>query len=390
MKEQKLAVILCSAVLTVLAAKADVITGTELENASYFGTLGQLNPKVMTKNKSLIGPNACVPTATIDGLIYLENYAVKALNEPDPFATSPNSYPQLDKLAVAMGTFNTTTVTKYYKYLNKIGVTITLLAPATAAQIKALGLVPASLTIVSVTKNTGGTFVNNMYNGLQSYLSKKGANPAPRVILSGQQMASAVPKSFYSANGGKVPNWVTSGKPTTSFLATALDDNDGVEMQIQWGTYKGTTFTPGFGAHELTLDYISLNTATDKGEIGFLDPEGSATKATALMTPLSLVNGYLYFSDPADITDNELGDGPGAAGDHFGRITSDIVEGLAPIAAQGPPNPRGVPDGASTLFILGAAIIGLAAFARHARSAPIPAVVTTRRRDRLWQDLHFH
>jgi hypothetical protein len=373
MNAKRLAVVLCSAALSALAANADMITGTELENASYFGTLGQLNPKVMTTNPSLIGPNACVPTATIDGLIYLENYAVKSLNEPDPFATSPNSYGQLDKLAKAMGTFTTTTTNKFYKYLNKKGATITLLAPASPLQIKNLGLVPGSLEVVSVTKNTGGTFVNNMYSGLQSYLSKTGANSAPRVILSGQQINS-VPKSFYSPKGGKIPTWVTAGKPTASFLANALDDNDGVEIQIQWGTYKGTTFTPGFGAHELTLDYISLNTATDKGEIGFLDPEGSTTKATMLTAPLSLVNGYLYFSDPADITDNEFGDLPGAAGDHFGRITSDIVEALAPIAAQGPGGSKGVPDSAPTLLILGLSVIGLGAFRSLARTASVPAV----------------
>lgn len=368
MNIKHLAVTLSAAVLSALAVQADLITGTELENASYFGTLGQLNPNVKTKSPSLIGPNACVPTATIDGLIYLENYAVKALNEPNPFATSPNSYTQLDNLAKAMGTFNRTTTTTYYQYFNKAGVQVlNLLAPATPAQLKFSGAVAASLKIVPVTSNLGGTFVNNMYNGLQSYLSKTGANSAPRVILSGQQINS-VPKSFYSPKGGKIPNWVESGKPTASFLATALDDNDGVEIQIQWGTYKGATFTPGFGAHQLTLDYISLNTATDKGEIGFLDPEGSATKAVSFMVPMSLVNGYLYFSDPADVTDNAFGELPGAGGDHFGRVTSDIVEGLAPIAAQGPGGSTGVPDSASTLLILGAGLIGLTVFHRIARA----------------------
>jgi len=354
--------------LTALAAKAAVITGTELGNASYFGTLGQLNPGIKVKNPSPIGPNACVPTATIDGLIYLENYAVTGQKEVDPFTTSPNTYVQLDNLATAMATFNTTTTITYYKYLNNFGVTVTLLAQATAKQIKALGLVANSLTITKVTKNVGGTYVNNMYNGLQSYLSKTGKNPAPRVLFSGQQYPASVPANWYSATGGKVPNWVATEKPTASFLANALTDNDGVEIQVQWGNYtKAGTFNPTGGAHQLTLDYITFNTKTDTGMIGYLDPEGSANAATPFMTKLSLVNGFLYFPDPVPVTDNTFGNLPGAGEDPYGRITADMAEGLAPVAAKGPP--PAAPDGASTLLILGASITGLAGFRRLACTA---------------------
>jgi len=379
----------------VLAAKAEVITGSEVPNATYFGVLGQLNSGVTNKNSLLIRPFACVPTATINGLTYLYNYAratpPKGLGLANVFSTSPNTYLQINNLATAMGTFNNNVTTTNFQYFAKnlqgksVLVYTSLLAPADATQLAALTVKFGPLTTKAVNGaviQVGGTLVNSMYNGLANYLSATGKNPAPTVIITGQQQPADVPGNWYATSGKPPavtpiePKGVETETPTAAYLAKALAANAGVEIMVQWGTYATGKngqpvgpFTALGGAHELTLDYISLNTTTDTGTIGYINPEPSttATAAKAFTSTLSVApGGYLYFSIPGKTTDVVFGGFPGAGGDPSGRITSDMVESL-PMQNLGAPS--AVPDGEATLLILGASMAGLAAFRRLARTA---------------------
>src|ERR1700678_960430 len=272
-----------------LAAKADIIMGSETKNASFFGTLGQLNAKVTVENSLPISPEACVPTATIDGLTYLYNFNKK--NLPTLFSAAPNTYPQLNALATAMGTFNNPVkATNYFGYINKAGMPVLILPnnPATPAQLAALEKTNPIVKMVETTvKSIGGTYVNSAYNGLASYLSATGANPAPNVVISGQQMPVTGTGTWYATSGTPPTTIPIKPKietmiPTASFLANALIKNYGVEVTVQWGFYytkkDGTpfgTFQPTGGGHELTLDSIDLNTILKTGTIGYLDPSGS-------------------------------------------------------------------------------------------------------------------
>jgi hypothetical protein len=384
-----LAAAIVSLLSLTLAAKAQVIEGSELANAADFGTLGQLNVNVTVENSLPIRPEACVPTATIDGLTYLYNFNKK--NLPNLFTTPPDTYPQLNALAKAMGTFNNPVKpTNYYGYFNKAGmpVLITANAPATKEQIAAFDKTNMAMPIVKMMEKTvntiGGTYVNSAYNGLKMYLSK----PAPDVFVSGQQYANAVPPNWYATTGTPpktipIQPSVAPIRPTALYLANALKANDGVEVTLQWGFYYTKdgkpygNFQPTGGGHELTLDSITLNTSTKTGTIGYLDPSGSPGplgSATPFTSSLYLVKDitskddyYLYFQDLAAVPDNNFGGvGPGGGEDPYGRITSDMVEYIRKGAGGGAPAP--IPDGASTLLILGASITGLAAFRRLART----------------------
>lgn len=336
------------------AAKAD-IDGSELDYLNYFGTLSQqvTGPNgINVMNGQNVAPNACVPTATANGLTYLENYVEYTLNEHTPFTGySPNSYQAVNDLATAMGTVNNTYYV-YYNALDKV-VYVSKNAPNDAAA-SAKGAVS-----FSVDANIGGTQINSMYNGLQNYLSAGGDNPAPRVEITGQQMSPANLPNGFNARTGARPGTVVpvnnpdiqTTAPTASFLACALNHNDGVEIGIQWGGGTGANFVPAGGGHEVTLDYIDLNTTTDQGTVKFIDPEGGV-QTTAY---LELDNGVLYISDgEVAPPDEQPGNGIGG-GEYDGRIVTDMVES--------------VPDGASTWMMLGVCALGLAAWRRLARQS---------------------
>src|SRR5690242_8534809 len=83
------------------------------EDSSIFGSRGQGgatyvnnalpnpplgNPSPYQPYSVAVGPNACVPTSTANGLTYLENYVV-GLGFADPYSTSPNSFAQVDNLS---------------------------------------------------------------------------------------------------------------------------------------------------------------------------------------------------------------------------------------------------------------------------------------------------
>jgi hypothetical protein len=197
---------------------------TGSETLSYFGTIGQGNAAIVAANGQDVADNACVPTATANGLTYLENYYNFALDEPSPFSTSPNTTTQVNNLITAMQT------------------------------------------------TRDGTQTDNEFNGLVSYLSPTGANPSPSVKVTGQY-SPLTPGGWLAGTG--FPAGVANVNPTVSYLANALNANDGVELGIQWGSTSGGTFTPSRGGHEVTLQSISFNPTSDTGSITFIDPWGT-------------------------------------------------------------------------------------------------------------------
>ena len=295
------------------------------ETLSYFPLLGQGNTGINYVNPNLgatygpfsvaIGPNACVPTATAIGLSYLENY-LNVTDDTDPFTTSPNSYAQVNAVATAMGTYNTT----------KSG--------------------------AGGWTNVGGTLVPSIYNGLQNYLANGGANPAPSVTISGQYSpyltgSTYMQTSVTNATAGTFQPGMSLANvtPTATFLANALNANDGVEIGIVWGSFSGTTFTPIGGAHELALDAINLSGSS--GTISFIDPWGNATSPgssgySVVSTSLSVVNGFLYVTYPlAWVGDGDPNNNPnpfeafGANNGQSGIIVTDMVEAVPEPATVG-------------------------------------------------------
>lgn len=289
------------------------------ETLSYFGALGQGNGGVTYVNPNYansvaVGPNACVPTATANGLAFLENYANFGLDIPSPFTTTPNAYPQVNNLAAAMGTFNTT----------KSG--------------------------AGGWTNLGGTYTTSMFNGLQNYLGTGGSNPAPTVSISGQY-AGGTPATWFTGTFNKGLNLANS-TPSPAFLAGALNANEAVEITLEWGSYNGNTWNALGGGHEVTLN--SINMASGSGTIGFIDPWGSGvgsnpgTDGVNVNGTVSLVNGYLYVTYPItvsgpDPTDNNPGDVVGSNGE-TGRIDVAMVEAI--------PEPSTWLLGSAVLFLL--------------------------------------
>ena len=289
------------------------ITGTE--DLTYFGMLGQGNTGITVSNPDPIQPNACVPTATANGLTYLENYANFVRDEPSPFTVTPNNYAAVNALATAMGTKDT--------------------------------LINGN--------DVGGTQTYPQFNGLQNYLSAGGANPAPSVVISGQISPSET-AGFLGTGPLQAGMNVANVTPTATFLASALNANDAVEVGIEWGSYSGNVFTASGGAHELTLQ--SINLGTGSGTIGFIDPWGNASSAGSTAASVSATvtlegDGFLYVTYPITWTG---GDGDTNPGDAFGSggQTGRIIDA----AVQAVPEP-------TSLALLAIGIGGFALTARH-------------------------
>jgi hypothetical protein len=218
--------------------------------------------------------------------------------------------------------------------------------------------------------SASGTALTNMMNGLQSYLTT--TNPAPDVALSTQispgTPAGYVPGTFNA--GISVQNAI----PTASYLANALNDDDGVELTIIWGVYSGGNFVATGGAHEVTL--YSLNMTAGSGTVNFIDPWGTGTggnagttggvtvNATVSLLTSGVGSGYLYLTypitlagggqDPQDDTSSTTAIGTGG---ETGIILDDAVESLK------------TPDSGSTALMLAAVAAGLACLCRLPRFA---------------------
>jgi hypothetical protein len=186
--------------------------------------LGQGNSAIVNAYSQAVANNACVPTATADGLAYLEAYQ-QSIGQGTPFSSTPNSYPTVNTLIADMGT------------------------------------------------TSSGTTTTGQLNGLYNYLSAT----APGVTISGQVAPlEATMASFYgsgSFNSGYAAN-IQAANPTAQYLYSALSGNGAVQLGLLWGSYNSVagTFT-STGGHEVDLE--SINTSTKA--MTFLDPWGSTT-----------------------------------------------------------------------------------------------------------------
>lgn len=284
------------------------------ETLTWFGQLGQGNAAVMrggAPSQLDIRNNACVPTSVANGLTFLENYANFGLDEPSPFTTSPNTYTQVNNLILAMDT------------------------------------------------DADGTAYSDKYNGLQSYLSPAGANPAPHVSIFGQ--ASPASKGGVPAVNAGID--LAGVNPTVDFLVTALDGNDAVELGLQWGSYNSDNVFTSRGGHSVTLDSISYNATTNFGTLGFIDPWGSnaivanaASAAGDYSVNFTVTNGFIYISYPTTVADGIPSQDVGLATEagivlatgQKARVLNDLVESI--------------PDGGLTVMMLGASLLVLLAF----------------------------
>jgi hypothetical protein len=327
-----LAAIALSSLLSV-----QVLAQSGSENSNQFGQRGQggatytngaLPPAVSAFQaySVAVGPNACVPTSTANGLSYLENYAVTNLSLPNPFSTSPNSFAQVDNLAQRQQTFNLTKTdgTPQQNY-----------------------------------SNLGGTYTTYMFNGTRTWLSAN--NPAANVSLSGQ-VAAGTPASWiqgaYAANTN-----VANAIPTAAYLAGLLNaQNNAVELTIEWGSYDvNNVWTASGGGHEVALTSINMGTSS----IGFWDPWGNGGtnpdtsaflyEGAVFGANVTTVGGYLYVTYPTVLADsdrqpNEYAVGAAAA---TGRIDVAMVETIVPEPA------------ACLLYLIGTTLI--VSFGRRAR-----------------------
>jgi hypothetical protein len=273
------------------------------EPIGTFSFLGQLNPDVIYENNLKVGPVACVPTAVVNGLYYLEHNAAME-GKPDPFSMDVGTYTAVNTLAQLMGTS--------YRVFNNPN--------------------PPPPRIES-----GGTAIVSSALGLMKYLGPKGQNPAPTISVSGQYAAAA---DSWLGDGFGAPAFkdnFSKTTPTAAYLAAALNANDGVEIGVQFGNYGGVSaidFNPT-GGHEMTLYGIDFNAMTGKGTIDFLDP--FATDAFTVQGKITLSDGYL-----------DIQYSPRKGQTIYGRIVDDMVE---KINANG--NGGGnVPDGAGTAVLL--------------------------------------
>jgi hypothetical protein len=284
---------------------------TASETLSWFGQLGQGNAAVMraaAPSQQDIRNNACVPTSVTNGLTFLQNYANFGLDEASPFTTSPNTYTQVNNLIVAMDT------------------------------------------------DADGTAYSDKYDGLQSHLSAAGANPAPNVRIFGQ--ASPASKGGVPVVNAGID--LAGDNPTVGFLVYCLDNNDAVELGLQWGSYNSSNVFTSKGGHSVTLDSISYSALTNFGTLGFIDPWGSnaivanaASSAGDYRVNFTIKNGFIYITLPTTVADGvpsqDVGLGTEAgtllAAGQTARVLNDVVEAL--------------PDGGMTVMMMGAALVVL-------------------------------
>jgi hypothetical protein len=300
------------------------------EDASLFSTFGQLNAGVTVMNGILIGTNACVPTATVNGLGFLEDYQL-SIGQPDPLSFSP-TYTSVNNLATAMQTFNNNIYRYYNAATNFIYWSYVPNDPNA----------PPSWAFYTTQANVGGTYTTSMFNGLQTYLSLAGNNPAPTISISGQ-VAAGTPGGWISGAFNPGMNVAMNTTPTAGFLADALNANFAVELTLEWGVFNtnGAWLSYG-GGHEITLESINMTNTT--GTMQFLDPWGNSAVQT--LGTLLLTNGYLfvtdsatndpfdyleatnYFLDDFDGTNDVVALPPGDLGGLVGRIDVDMIESV--------------------------------------------------------------
>ena len=204
----------------------------------------------------------------------------------------------------------------------------------------------ATVMGTTYTAPNGGTPVAGMVSGLKTYLSPTGANPAPSVFVQSALWSSTTP----AQDAGS--------------LAGLLTANDGVELLIQWGLFRGTAFTAA-GGHAVTLDAVNYNATAGSGTVGFVDPWGAGLPVAAnpsasfVTADVIALNGYLYITNYSENFVPPPQTEGGVPGDFAGNTAvSGIIVGYVA---------EGVPDVESTWLILGACAAGLATFRRALR-----------------------
>lgn len=288
--------------LLALASSAKAQSGSE--NAAFFSYLGQGNTAVINGNGGQgqdVADNACVPTATANGLSYLQAYR-QSIGKPAPLSFTP-SYTSVNNLISDMQT------------------------------------------------TSGGTGIADAANGLVTYLGAGGSNPSPTVVVSGQYSADT--PANWLAGGFNANTNFEEATPTAQFLADHLNAHDAVEFTLQWGFLTDGAFSVGQGAHEVTLVSIDMNA----GLISFIDPwgnginhaDGSAVTVTATVQDL---DGYLVVTYPIDWVGPDDNTGAttavGINVGQTGRILDDMVQSVVPEV--------------STLYLSGALVMIVVAF----------------------------
>jgi hypothetical protein len=127
---------------------------------------------------------------------------------------------------------------------------------------------------------------------------------------------------------------LSTANPSAAFLANGLNNNYGVTMTIQWGSYSGATWTASGGAHELTLTAINIGEG-GSGTMSFIDPWGNGVGSDAasagvnVNATVSTVGGKLYVTYPITWAgDGDTNPDPtyGVGGDgETGRIIGDMI-----------------------------------------------------------------
>lgn len=298
------AVFFSGATASVFLAVSSAQAQSGSENASLFGTFGQGNSAIVDVSGQSVANMACVPTAIVNGLDYLQNYE-SSIGNTGPLTTAPG-YSDINELINS--SFMDTTAS--------------------------------------------GTGIGDAANGLASYIGATGPNPGPGMAIYGQYttLGTFAPASWYT--GIPAPAFANQ-TPSASFLADALNANDAVEFTVVWGSRSANgTYLVNGGGHELTLQSINLA----NNSISFFDPWGNSqitatatnagTSAVLYTANLSVQSGFLTVTYPTngpaatmEPDPNEEGSNdPGDANGQIGYIVADMVETVpepAPLSVAG-------------------------------------------------------
>jgi hypothetical protein len=269
----------------------------------------------MDMNGLNIQPNACAPTAVLNGLIYLQNYWV-GLGNANPFDITQNAIGNVDTLATDMGTANNNYIVVSNQTTKVVSSVLKNTGPYPANGTVLTTAGGTKYTVLRTAYNVGGTSGPNIQTGLGTYLNA---------------VDTTAPFVSYGQNVD----------PTAAFLAKVLTDHDAIELGIIWATNNlaGTKLSPSGGGHFVTLQMISMTTAT-KGSAVLIDPWGASTAlggpgatASKITVQVGVQNGVLAitgkFGDDADTIGNMFG----AGGTQMsGLVVLDQIETLPAMA----------------------------------------------------------
>jgi len=332
----------CGAVLSILSIA--LVANAQFdysETSTYFGNWGQGNAAINVQNALNIQPNACAPTAVLNGLIFLENEQTKGLGQRDPFATSQNTGSYINNLATKMQTSDNNIA--YFK--NAAGTVYTIMNPVnvyTPGLYYPVGPGGTLLKATGTVNNVGGTSEANLDSGLRQYLNLPQANPSPLPYV-----------YVYQADD-----------PSAGALGAVLKNDDAVELGLSWGTINAAgNFVATGGGHIVTLQSLDMTSAT-KGSATLIDPWGTTTgtvgpgaAAQDVSVSVTVQNGGLVisgiFGGDADLVGNLYG-GPGTSLTAF--VSFEEVESVTDKTLPAPlpvPEPSTYLAGALLLIPLG-------------------------------------